>query len=144
QIVVGNPFLSAQLLASLGDAYHELNLHKSSDSAYNESLGFDPTNLYVLNNYSYFLSLRKEQLEKAKKMSSQTVETEPANASYLDTYGWILFQLEEFKEAEKYLKQSLEHGGSNSAEVLEHYGDVLYRLNRLDEAVTFWQSAKEK
>lgn len=141
QLIIGNPFLSAQMLASLGDALHELGQDKSSDSAYTESLKFDPENSYVLNNYSYFLSLRKTDLEKAKEMSGKTVDKEPNNASYLDTYGWILFQLGEYKDAETYLKNSLENGGVKSAEVLEHYGDVLFRLNKIEEAVTYWKMA---
>jgi tetratricopeptide (TPR) repeat protein len=141
QLVIGNPLLSAQLLASLGDALHELRRHKSSDSAYAESLVFDPENLYVLNNYSYFLSLRKIDLEKAKEMSGKTFEKEPTNASYLDTYGWVLFQLQEFIEAEVLLKKSLENGGLKSPEVLEHYGDTLFKLNQIEEAVTYWKMA---
>ncbi|MEX2595974.1 MAG: tetratricopeptide repeat protein, partial [Salibacteraceae bacterium] len=42
QMVLGNNQLSAQMLASLGDAYHELGRHESSDSAYDASLSYDP------------------------------------------------------------------------------------------------------
>jgi tetratricopeptide (TPR) repeat protein len=143
ELVVGNYFLTAQLLASLGDAYHELGKHSSSDSAYAASLNYDATNLYVLNNYSYFLSLRKANLDKAEEMSRKTVETEPKNASYLDTYGWILYQLEKYSEAEEYLKKSLDHGGVKSAEVLEHYGDTLYQLGQQNKALEYWIKARE-
>ena len=143
ELVVGNYFLTAQLLASLGDAYHELGKHTSSDSAYTASLIYDATNLYVLNNYSYFLSLRKADLDKAEEMSRKTVETEPKNASYLDTYGWILYQLEKYSEAEEYLKRSLDHGGVKSAEVLEHYGDTLYKLGQQNKALEYWIKARE-
>lgn len=143
ELVVGNYFLTAQLLASLGDAYHELGKHTSSDSAYAASLNYDATNLYVLNNYSYFLSLRKADLDKAEEMSRKTVETEPKNASYLDTYGWILYQLEKYSEAEEYLKRSLDHGGVKSAEVLEHYGDTLYKLGQQNKAIEYWIKARE-
>ncbi|MEZ4720872.1 MAG: tetratricopeptide repeat protein [Flavobacteriales bacterium] len=140
--VVGNPLLSAQMLASLGDAYHELGHNKSSDSAYNASLSYDPESLYVLNNYSYFLSLRGEQLERAKEMSGKTIAKEPKSASYQDTYGWILFQLGQYEDAEKHLKTALENGGHRSGEVLEHYGDTLFKLGRVNEAVEHWVKAK--
>lgn len=143
QLVIGNAFLSSQMLASLGDAYHELDRPESSDSAYEASLGFDPNNLYVLNNYSYFLSLRGEKLERALEMSAQTVERAPNNASYLDTHGWVLFKLGRFEEAEGYLKKSLEKGGDTSGEVLEHYGDTIFKLGRADDALEYWQRAKE-
>lgn len=142
ELVIGNAFLSSQMLASLGDAYHELNKPESSDSAYEAALGFDPDNLYVLNNYSYFLSLRGDKLERALEMSAMTVERAPNNVSYLDTYGWILFKLGRYTEAEEYLKQALDGGGDSSGEVLEHYGDTLFKLGKTNEALTYWNRAK--
>lgn len=143
ELVIGNAFLSSQMLASLGDAYHELGRSESSDSAYEASLGFDPENLYVLNNYSYFLSLRGEKLERALEMSALTVERAPNNASYLDTHGWVLFKLGRYEEAGEYLKKSLEKGGDTSGEVLEHYGDTQFKLGHTNEAVDYWKRAKE-
>lgn len=143
QLVVGNVFLSAQMLASLGDAYHELGRDNSSDSAYEAALSYDPENLYVLNNYSYFLSLRGENLEKAEQMSAKTIARAPKNASYLDTYGWILYKSGRYAEAEKYLKTAIENGGESSGEVLEHYGDTLFKLDRREEAIEYWKKARD-
>lgn len=143
QLVIGNNGLSAQMLASLGDAYHEIGRDASSDSAYSASLSYQPNNAYVLNNYSYFLSIRNERLEEAKNMSAKSLELEPNNPSYLDTYGWILFQLGSFVEAEQYLNQALQKGAANSPEVLEHYGDVLFKLNKPQEAIEYWQKARQ-
>jgi len=143
QLVVGNPFLSSQMLASLGDAYHELGRNNASDSSYEAALSYDPENIYVLNNYSYFLSLRGEHLEKAAEMSAKTIERAPDNASYLDTYGWVLYKQGRYADAEKYLKRALDSGGGSSGEVLEHYGDTLFKLDRKEEAVEYWKKAKE-
>lgn len=142
-MVVANPPMSAQMLASLGDAYHELGRNTSSDSAYDLSLRYDPDNIYVLNNYAYFLSLREDRLDDALKMSAKTIEAEPNNASYLDTYGWILFKAGNYKEARKYLQQSLNNGAEGSGEVLEHLGDTLFKLGKTTEAVDHWKRAKE-
>ena len=54
----------------------------------------------MLNNYSYYLSLRKDKLEKAAELSKKSNNIYPKNASFNDTYGWILFQQEKFEEAE--------------------------------------------
>jgi tetratricopeptide (TPR) repeat protein len=143
ELVIGNNFLSAQMLASLGDAYHELGMATSSDSAYEASLSYDPNNAYVLNNYSYFLSLREEQLDIAKEMSARSLELEPANPSYLDTYGWILFKLKDYTQAAEKLKSALENGGKNSAEVHEHFGDALFKLGKIDNALDHWKQAQE-
>lgn len=142
QLVIGNRPLSAQMLASLGDAYHELGRNSSSDSAYTAALSYQPNNAYVLNNYSYFLSLRGERLEEAKEMSARSLEMEPSNPSYLDTYGWILFQLGNYEESELFLGRALEEGAENSPEVLEHYGDVLFKLDRKNEALDHWKQAQ--
>ncbi len=142
QLVIGNNALSAQMLASLGDAYYELGRNASSDSAYNAALSYQPNNAYVLNNYSYFLSLRNERLEEAKAMSARSLELEPSNPSYLDTYGWILYQLGNYEEAELFLSRALEEGAKSSPEVLEHYGDALFKLGRKEEAMEQWKLAK--
>lgn len=143
QMVIGNNALSAQLLANLGDVYHEMGRTVSSDSAYEAALEYDPYNAYVLNNYSYYLSLRGERLEQAKEMSMKTLVLDPENASYADTYGWILYQMGDYEEAETALARSLSLGADDSPEVLEHYGDVLYRLGRIEEALEFWTKSKD-
>ncbi len=88
---VENDKMRAQFLANLGDAYHSLDKNAESDSAYEKSLKLDPENAYVLNNYSYYLSIRKVNLERAKEMSAYSNKI-PDNSSFLDTYAWILFQ----------------------------------------------------
>jgi tetratricopeptide (TPR) repeat protein len=61
-----NPQLKAQIYSNLGDTYHSLNKDAKSDSAYEKSLKLDPENAYVLNNYSYYLSLRKANLQRCQ------------------------------------------------------------------------------
>ena len=86
-----------------------------------------PENVVVLNNYSYYLSLREKDLEKAERMSKQCVELSPNQSTYQDTYGWVLYKLKRFNEAEEWLKKAVE-GGGKSHVIIEHYGDVLYQL----------------
>lgn len=131
-----------QLLANMGDAYHFLKRYASSDSAYEEALEMDENNSYVLNNYAYFLSLRKEKLDRAEKMSAKTISKEPESATYLDTYGWILYQQKKYEAAARQLEKAAT-SDKKSAEVQEHYGDVLFRLGRIDEALQYWKKAKE-
>ncbi len=143
RIVSGNKALKAQLYANLGDAYHNLDEHQKSDSAYSKSLKYDPDNVYVLNNYSYYLSLRKKNLDKAEKMSRRANEEEPGNASFQDTYGWILYQQGDYKKAKKWLEKAKENAGDDNGVILEHYGDVLYKLGEKQKAVEYWRKAKE-
>ena len=135
--------LRAQFLADMGDAYHEMNKSAASDSSYEKALKIDPENAYVLNNYSYYLSERKVNLERAKEMSAYANKLEPDNNSFLDTYAWILFQLNDFTGAKEWQEKALKAGGDKSNTILEHYGDILFKLGQKDQAVDYWKKAKD-
>lgn len=125
----------------LADAYNGLKQYGESDEAFETVLKNDPANEQALNNYSYFLALRKEKLDLAKKMAEKLVEMHPKNAAYLDTYGWVLFQSGDFKKARKYLEMAVEN--AVSGEIVEHYGDVLFKLGEQEKALEQWQKAKK-
>lgn len=129
------------LYLTIGDAAHFLKRYATSDSAYEAALVLDPENTYALNNYAYFLSLRKQKLEKAEAMSKRSIELDEKNASYYDTYGWILFVQKKYAEAKTQIEKSLELEPRN-AEVVDHYGDVLFFSGEVDKAVEQWKLAK--
>jgi len=141
--VVDNNLMVAQFYSSLGDVCNQLKDHKKSDEYYDKALKIKPDDAFVLNNYSYYLSLRNQDLDKAKQMAKRANEIQPDNASFQDTYGWVLYQLGEFTEAEAWIKKAIDHPEKDSAVLLEHYGDVLYKLGKKDEALEYWLKAKE-
>jgi tetratricopeptide (TPR) repeat protein len=130
-----------QLFSMLGDVYHALNRPTESDKAFDQVLLINPTDDHVLNNYSYYLSLRKEHLEKAATMSRQLVDKFPNEGTYLDTYAWVLYQQGNYAEALRYLELAKADEKSQSSAVWEHHGDALYRLGRVNEAVGSWKKA---
>lgn len=132
-----------QFQYSLADAYHHLDLHQQSDSVFEALLSKDPSNALAMNNYAYFLSLRKVNLSKAESLSKKSLDIDPNNPSFLDTYGWILFVSKRYQEAKDYIEQSLQLEPDN-AEVIEHLGDVIYHLNDLNKAIELWKNALEK
>lgn len=136
-----NKELIMQYYSLLGETYKNLGKNALSDQAFENALEIDPKNLLVLNNYSYYLSLRDENLKKALKMSAVTIKAEPDNSTYLDTYGWILYKLKKYNEALKYLKKAIENDSDPSGEILDHYGDALYKLGKSEEAVGYWKKA---
>lgn len=140
KLSTANVELLSVFLSQLGDAYNGIKEYDKSEAAYEEALKIDPDNYHVLNNYSYFLSLRKEKLDLAKKMSLKLVKNNPENPTYLDTHAWVLYMLKEYKEARKYLEKALQ--GDASGTIIEHYGDVLFKLGETDKAVKQWQKAK--
>ncbi|MEM7549025.1 MAG: tetratricopeptide repeat protein [Bacteroidota bacterium] len=135
-----NADLLAQINAQLGDAYNGLQDHTRSDEAYEAALNYNPDFDHVLNNYSYFLSLRGEKLELAKKMSTKLIKRNPDNPTFLDTHAWVLFNVKEYKEALRFIEKAAVQ--DPSATILEHYGDILFKLGRIDEAVEQWEKAK--
>src|SRR3972149_6787627 len=125
----------------LGDVYFHLDQYDKSDYHFDEALGMDPDNLLVLNNYSYYLSLRETKLAKAKEMSHKTILADSLNSTYLDTYAWVLFKLKDVNLAKLYIEKAFINGGSKNPEILDHYGDILLNLNDIKEAVKFWKEA---
>ncbi|MCE3229465.1 MAG: hypothetical protein K0S32_4016 [Bacteroidetes bacterium] len=141
EFVVDNKSQMLDFYSGLGDAYNYNKEFEKSDKAFEDALKIDSDNTFVLNQYAYFLSLRKENLEKAEKLSKKANELQPGNRSYMDTYGWILFQLKKYTEAEEWLSNAAKLG-PKKPDILEHYGDVLYKLNKVNEAVKQWENAK--
>lgn len=141
EFVYDNNPLLIQFYSNLGDAYNYIKDYEKSDKAFDDALKVDPDNVSVLNNYAYFLSLRKKTLEKAEKFSRRSNELAPNNRSYIDTYGWILYELGRYKEAEEWLGRAAKMG-TKSAVILEHYGDVLYKLDKKEDALKYWKDAK--
>lgn len=142
KLVVDNKELESNFYSLLGNSYHETGEHKKSDESYDKALEIDPKNVSVLNNYSYYLSLRGENLLKADSMSKLSNVIVPDNASYEDTYAWILYKQGKYDDAKLWLEKAMSHGGDKNATILEHMGDVLFKLGRADEALEHWKKAK--
>lgn len=141
--VIDNPPLLTQFYANLGDAYNGLKDYEKSDNSYEEALKIDKNNIYVLNNYSYYLSLRSEKLERAEELSAKCNELEPDQSNYQDTYAWILYKQGKYVQAKDWLEKALNYGGSKNSVILEHLGDVYAQLNNIAKALEFWNKAKE-
>jgi tetratricopeptide (TPR) repeat protein len=139
-----NNTLKIQFYSLVAEAYRSMGDHEKSDNYYEEALKLDPENLLILNNYSYFLSLRQAKLKIAEKMSKKTIVAEPENYTYLDTYAWILFNSGNYKKALEYIEKAMQFNGSGDPDILEHYGDILEKLGRKKDAVKYWKLSVEK
>ena len=125
----------------IGDLYHQLGEKEKSYEAYDISLQHNENNYVVLNNYAYFLSLEKIDLDKAERMSSKCVKAQPENFTYIDTYAWIFFQKGNYTLAKFYIENAISNGGEKSPDILEHYGDILYKTGNTEKAVQEWEKA---
>jgi tetratricopeptide (TPR) repeat protein len=144
QYVISDKQLLSEFHSNLGEAYYRLKNNQKSDENFESALANEPDNIFVLNNYSYYLSLRNEKLERAKEMSKRSNELEPGNSSYQDTYGWILYQMGNFAEAKIWIQKAIDSGGKNNGVILEHFGDVLFKLGDKENALKYWNEAKIK
>jgi tetratricopeptide (TPR) repeat protein len=134
----------ANMYGALGDIYNTTKQFPLSDSCFTKAIALSPNDPFVLNNYSYFLSVRGEKLDEAEKMSQRSLELRP-EASFFDTYGWILFKKGQYEKAKEYIQKAIDSNPVNADGTLfEHMGDVLYKMNDIDNAVEDWKKAKEK
>ncbi len=133
--------VASDFYAILGDIYHQKGNAEEAYAAYDSSLVYNPDNIGTLNNYAYYLSMEKRELDKAEEMSYRTVKAEPDNGTYLDTYAWILFEKGRYTEARIYIEQALRNDGDKSRVIVEHCGDIYYMLGEKDKALEYWKKA---
>lgn len=127
----------------MGDIYHTKKQMADAYAAYDSALVYNPSNIGALNNYAYYLSVEKRDLDKAEEMSYKTVKAEPNNATYLDTYAWILFEKGNYAEARIYIDNAMKGEGEKSDVVVEHCGDIYYMSGDVDGALKYWKQALE-
>jgi tetratricopeptide (TPR) repeat protein len=140
-LVVDNDKLSIQFYTYLGDIYYKSKEYAKAFEAFNKILSIDEANIYVLNNYAYYLSLQNEDLDKAEQMGRKLNDLAPNNSSYQDTYAWVFYKLGKYEEAKKWILKALENGGSKNDIILEHHGDILFKLGDKENAYQSWLKA---
>ena len=134
--------LLADFDSYLGDLYHSVGEAEKSFEAYDRVLRVEPNNALVLNNYAYYLSLRKERLDEAKTMAQHAVELEPDNEIYLDTYAWVLYQKGEYAAAETQMSKAVKLLKQPDKTYYEHYADILEKVGKTEKATEYRTKAK--
>ena len=129
--------------AMMGDMYYQKKQTEEAYAAYDSALVYNPSNITALNNYAYYLSLERRDLDKAEEMSYKTVKAEPNNATFLDTYAWILFEKGKYEEARIYIDNAIKSEEEKSSEVLEHCGDIYFMTGDAESALKYWQQSLE-
>jgi len=140
-----NKELASDFYAIMGDILHEKGFADEAFSAYDSCLQYKDDHIMCLNNYAYYLSVEKRQLQKAEQMSYRTIKAEPNNPTYLDTYAWILFEEKRYAEAKIYIDQALQNDTDSlaSAVIVEHAGDIYAMNGDMDRAIDYWKRAEE-
>jgi tetratricopeptide (TPR) repeat protein len=141
-ILPKNDKLAPDFLTFLGEVNYNLGDKDKAYEYFDKLIALDPNNTMVLNNYSYYLSLDKRNLDRAKTMSYATIMSEPDNPTFLDTYAWILFELKSYSESLIYIKKAVELDRTRSDVIIEHYGDILYFNGDVEGALEQWKRVK--
>ena len=122
--------LCVNMYALLGDIYHQLGQDDKAFQAYDSCLIYNKNDAMVLNNYAYYLSLKKKDLQRAEEMSRLSNELEPDNATYLDTYAWVLFQQKRYDEAKQYMDKVVELMERDGEEMSDDVADHIKQINK--------------
>lgn len=128
--------LKAEVLYHLED-YHNAFLN------YESALLIDSSNEMLINNYSYYLSVKNKKLDYAYSLMSKVIKNNKKNSIYLDTYAWILFKLQRYDEALNYIEKAIKYEENPIAEIYHHYGDILLALNKTKKCKEAWNKAIE-
>lgn len=127
----------------MGDIYHTKKQMTEAYAAYDSALVYNPSNIGALNNYAYYLSVERRDLDKAEEMSYKTVKAKPNNSTYLDTYAWILFEKGNYAEARIYIDNAMKNDGEKSDVIVEHCGDIYFMTGDVEGALKYWKKALE-
>ncbi len=127
----------------IGDLYYHVKEKKKAYEAYDKALDINENNIVVLNNYAYFLTLDKTDLDKAERMSAKCVKIQPNNSTYIDTYAWVFFTKGMYTLAKFYIESAMSQDEEKSAEIMDHYGDILFKTGDVEKAVEQWKKALE-
>jgi tetratricopeptide (TPR) repeat protein len=141
-LTFNNQILKSECYMKMAEAYNALQRYQDADEHILMAIKTDENNLKAVNNYSYYLAMRKEKLDEATKMMEKIMEKQPNNTHFLDTYGWVMYAKGNYKKAKQIFEKILEKNKDNGTYV-EHYGDVLYKLGELNLALEQWQKAKK-
>jgi len=137
--------LKSDIYSQVGDIYYNMNQKDKAFESYEEALKANPGNIHTMNNYAYYLSLAKENLKHAERLSAKSVEAEPKNSTFLDTYAWILYQQGDYALAKFYIERAMDNirPEHEPGVIIDHYGDILWKNGEKEKALEMWKKALE-
>jgi tetratricopeptide (TPR) repeat protein len=139
-LVIEDPELLSQFYSSLGSVYFKTDNWTECENSFEQALIQNPDNATALNNYAYYLGLKKVQLDKALGIVQYAVSMQPNNAIYIDTFGFILFQKKQYQAAITQLEIAVKLNAADQ-EIWEHLGDSYVMLGNEAKAMECWNKA---
>lgn len=125
--------LTTNMYTLIGDLYHKIGMDEKCFEAYDSCLIYRPDDPLVLNNYAYYLCIKKKDLKRAEEMSRRSLEQEADNPTYLDTLAWILFMQKRYDEAKEVMDKAVELFGDEIND--EDNDSIRSHLKQINEKV---------
>jgi len=127
-------------IGTLAMILDEKKMFAQSDSLYERALELKPDNDLLMNNYSYSLTCRGQNLDFALDLAHRAVAADSTNGAYLDTLGWIYFKKGMYEKAITLLAESVAEIPDN-ATLLYHLGMAFYKKGDTEKARQHLQNA---
>ncbi|MDR2520396.1 MAG: tetratricopeptide repeat protein [Bacteroidales bacterium OttesenSCG-928-I14] len=134
-ISTDNTQLLSIFCEQIGNIYYKFGHKIKSFIFYEKAIHYNNKNIIALNNYAYYLSLTKKNLNKAEKMANTVINTEYDNAIYLDTYLGILFKQKKYLLAKFYIENVFFKKNIMNKNILKYYSNIFYILGERDKAI---------
>lgn len=136
---IGTQQMLSKFYYYLAESYNAVKDNANADFYFEKCLQIDPNNVIVLNNFSYYLSLRNVKLDSALIYMDRCIKMEAKNSTFLDTYAWVLFKIGRKNDAKTVMEHALNYGGLKNTNILEHYCEILIDLNLRDIAIDYYK-----
>lgn len=141
-LVIENDKLLVQFHYYLAESFHRQKQNIKSDKEFENVLKINPKFYLALNNYSYYLSARNENKEKALQLAEVCINYQTENPVFCDTYAKALFFNKEYNKALKFSEKAVIQI-PNNAQFTENQGDIYFALENKKKAKELWLKAKE-
>jgi Tfp pilus assembly protein PilF len=102
----------------LATVYERQQKFDKAINLYNSLLARNLFASLARNNLAYLMAEHQataENLARAQKLSSETLEEYPEDPSFLDTMGWVLCKQEKYAQGKTYLGKAMEHAPDQPA-----------------------------
>jgi tetratricopeptide (TPR) repeat protein len=137
-----DPTVREQYLMYLGEVCYRMGRLSEFRAHFDEAVRLNPNNPTALNNYAYFLGIRRMDLSRAAEMAEQAVALAPEEVNFWDTLAAVYAAQRKLPKAKVAIQKALDLGGLQSSAVVERAGDIHAALGAHAEALRYYRQAQ--
>jgi tetratricopeptide (TPR) repeat protein len=123
-----------------GIALEQSDQWPRAEADFQQALGLQPEQPYVMNYLAYSWVEKKQNLDEAEAMLVRAVKLRPRDGYIVDSLGWVYYRLGRFEEAVVQLERAVALRPQDPT-INDHLGDALWQVGRKNEARFQWHRA---